>query len=105
MLAAGTDEAGVDLATSVSPSSVISCPVALFNPPAPQPPAPMGKSVGNNKPCWPRYIAQTLKWMLENLAPMIARRRPMKGPILWLLRATKKREFPQFLEAKMPFCT
>ena len=40
MLAAGTDEAGVDLATSVSPSSVISCPVALFNPPphSPQPP-------------------------------------------------------------------
>ena len=38
MLAAGTDEAGVDLATSVSPSSVISCPVALFNPQPP--PAP-----------------------------------------------------------------
>ena len=39
MLAAGTDEAGVDLATSVSPSSVISCPVALFNPQPPsQPP-------------------------------------------------------------------
>ena len=106
MLAAGTDEAGVDLATSVSPSSVISCPVALFNPQPHSPqPAPMGKSVGNNKACWPRYIAQTWKWMLDNLAPMIARRRPMKGPILWLLRATKKKEFPQFLEAKMPFCT
>ena len=43
MLAAGTDEAGVDLATSVSPSSVISCPVALFNP---QPPSPTASPHG-----------------------------------------------------------
>ena len=44
MLAAGTDEAGVDLATLVSPSSVISCPVALFNPQPHSPPAsPHGK--------------------------------------------------------------